>query len=448
MASLLESMRKIVSERRSQIRVLPQPDPRDTMTVAKPGHTLIDMLQDEIEAGSMVNLSELDSFRTLSSDRETQYQVYDDLVKDSVVSAVLEIYADEATQYDTEGRVIWAESDDPDVAKFVNNLLEKLHIQDNAWNHIYSLCLYGDLYFETFNNVSVDKTKKELLTEPLKTATNVVVQKHQKGSILEEYIEQVANPVALYDLTQRGKTIGFLRIPNEIVQMGLNKYFNTNQMNQMSQQIEILDPKRFIHMSLTATANRYPETISLSNGKDPGITVTVNRGKSILQDVYPAYQELKLMKDSLLLNRVTRSSIIRMLQVEVGDMPKNQVTQLLKRLKDKIEQKNLMDKNEGNFKSQASPGPVENIIYSTTKDGKGEVKMSNIGGDVNVSSIVDMQPFEDGFYGKLRVPKAIIGANMERKSGFLMVALFQKWILYLQEQLKEFNKLILKELKH
>lgn len=420
MASLLENLKNAIFERRSSIRILPKPDPRDNTQIAKSGHSLIDLLNDEIEAGSIVNLSELEEFRTLSTDREEQFRVYDVLVQDSEVSAILEIYADEATQYDTEGRIIWAESDDTDVAKFVNGLLDKLHIPENAWSHIYALCLYGEVYLETFNNVSINKNKKELLTEPLKKQnTKIQAQKDKPGTILEEYIEQVANPAPIYDLTQRGKTIGYIRLPEDKSNsVGLNSYFNSNAFKQADSDIEILEPTRFVHILLAQNNNRFPESITLveeskANGDGSPITLSIARGKSILQDVYKAYQELKLMKDSLLLNRVTRSSIIRMLQVEVGDMPKNQVTQLLKRLKDKIEQKNLMDKNEGKFKSQAMPGPVENIIYSTTKDGKGEVKMSNIGGDVNISSIVDLQPFENAFYGKLRVPKALVGANME-----------------------------------
>lgn len=422
MASLLESLKSMISEKRSSIRIMPKPDPRDNTLIAKPGNSLIDILNDEIEAGSTINLSQLENFRTLSNDREEQFKVYDELIQDSEVSAILEIYADEATQYDTEGRIIWAESDDTDVAKFVNNLLDKLHIPENAWSHIYSLCLYGEVYLETFNNISINKNKKELLTEPLKNQNSKIqVQKDKPGTILEEYVEQVANPAPIYDLTQRGKTIGYIRLPQDDMQqtVGLSSYFNSDAFKNADSDVDILEPTRFIHILLPENSNRFPETITLvedskvagSNGSK--INLSVARGKSILQDVYKAYQELKLMKDSLLLNRVTRSSIIRMLQVEVGDMPKNQVTQLLKRLKDKIEQKNLMDKNEGKFKSQAAPGPVENIIYSTTKQGKGEVKMSNIGGDVNVSSIVDLEPFENAFYGKLRVPKALIGANME-----------------------------------
>lgn len=423
MASLLENVKKMITERRSAIRIMPKPDPRDNTQIAKPGYSLIDILNDEIEAGSTINLSQLEEFRTLSTNREEQFKVYDELIQDSEVSAILEIYADEATQYDTEGRIIWAESDDTDVAKFVNKLLDKLHIQENAWSHIYALCLYGEVYLETFNNVSINKNKKELLTEPLKNQNSKIqVQKDKPGTILEEYIEQVANPAPIYDLTQRGKTIGYIRLPEDQTQsLGLNSYFNSNSFKQADSDVDILEPTRFIHILLSENTNRFPESITLvedskvngTESEPTSINLNIARGKSILQDVYKAYQELKLMKDSLLLNRVTRSSIIRMLQVEVGDMPKNQVTQLLKRLKDKIEQKNLMDKNEGKFKSQASPGPVENIIYSTTKNGKGDVKMSNIGGDVNVSSIVDLEPFENAFYGKLRVPKALIGANME-----------------------------------
>ena len=86
---------------------------------------------------------------------------------------------------------------------------------------------------------------------------------------------------------------------------------------------------------------------------------------------------------------------------------------MLKRLKDKIEQKNLMDKVAGSFSSQAAPGPADNIIYSTTTDGKGAITMNDLGENLNVSAIADIEPFENEFYGKVRVSKAILGANME-----------------------------------
>ena len=120
-----------------------------------------------------------------------------------------------------------------------------------------------------------------------------------------------------------------------------------------------------------------------------------------------------MMKDSLLLNRINRSSRVRIIQVEVGDLPKNEKSLMLKRLKDKIEQKNLMDKQQGKFTSMAAPGPQDNIIYTTMTNGKGQVTMSDLGENLNVTATADLEPFQSSFYGKLRVSKAALGADMD-----------------------------------
>ena len=125
---------------------------------------------------------------------------------------------------------------------------------------------------------------------------------------------------------------------------------------------------------------------------------TVRRGKSILHDIYKTYQELKLMEDSLLLNRVTRSSIIRLLQVEVGDMPRSQVANVLRRLKQMMEQRNMMDKDQGTYRSQSGPGPIDNILYVPTYNGKGQISSTSIGGDVDVKSIADLDYFSKDVY--------------------------------------------------
>lgn len=339
---------------------------------------------------------------------------------DAVVAAALEMYADDATQYDSEGRIIWVESDNDDVAKFGNRLIEVLGIESNAWSHIYSLCLYGDLYLETFQNVSINDRKPDLLLEPLQSTGNTYLQRKITGSIMEEYIEPVSNPANIYDLQRRGKTVGYIEIPrleedyNNLQGMTFSQ---TSAEMQFGNEVNILNPNKYIHICLSPDTDRYPEMLSLTSNKQGEdqlkLKLKVKRGKSILQDVYKIYQELKLMEDSLLLNRITRSSIIRLLQVEVGDMPKSQVTQLIKRLKDKIEQKNIMDKNEGKFKSQAAPGPIENIIYTPKHDGKGEITMSNIGGDIDVKSIADIDYFSNKFFGGIKIPKAFLGMDMD-----------------------------------
>ena len=403
---------KRLLENVSSIRTLPRPDVEDQIPIAKKGNTLPDMLQNDINVTSVLSMAELDTFRTLSRNRESLYKTFDEMMQDSVVSTVIEIYADEACQYNEDGKIIWAESDDKDVSKYVNDLLEKLRIENNCWDHIYQLVYLGDLYLETFDNLyPTNSHKSDILTEPYRGGGNIQLQNRPDALQKEYYIEQVDNPANIYDITYRGKTEGFIKIPEDEMEMGLTKYLR--KLNKDKDKIKILDPTKYVHICLKNSKDRYPETLILETKDGNQVEFKIKQGRSILEDVYKAYQDLKLMKDSLLLNRINRSSRVRVLQVEVGDVPKNEKALMLKRLKDKIEQKNLMDKTAGAFRSQAAPGPADNIIYSTTTDGKGAITMNDLGENLNVSAIADIEPFENEFYGKVRVSKAILGANME-----------------------------------
>lgn len=394
-------------EDRIRIRVKPNSNAEDGIQNVRDGKTLLDKLADTLESGSTINLSELDGFRRLSNERDIQYRVYDEMREDSIISAALEMYADDATQYNRDGSIIWVDSDESEIAAFGNRLIDNLNLNRDAWQHIYTLCLYGDLYLETFRDDPKEDTDERITKMG---SNNLYI--NPKGYILEEYVEAYDNPCELYDILEKGKTAGYIRVPmdkdndNEI---GTMIYKDLELETKQT----VYKPDKFIHVSLFDGINRYPEKITIQTDNQSSYTYKVKRGKSILHDIYKIYQELKLMEDSLLLNRVTRSSIIRILQVEVGDSTKSQISNILKRLKQMMEQRNMLDKDKGTFKSQASPGPIDNIIYVPTRNGKGAVSASNIGGDVDVRSIVDLDYFKNKLYGGLKIPKQFLGDDME-----------------------------------
>lgn len=110
----------------------------------------------------------------------------------------------------------------------------------------------------------------------------------------------------------------------------------------------------------------------------------------------------------MLLNRITKSSITRVINVEIGDMPKEDVRGYLAGIKQLIEQKSAID--TGNSMSDyTNPGPIENNIYVPTHNGQGTITADQIGGDVNVGQLPDIDYFTNKYYGALRVPKQYFG---------------------------------------
>lgn len=110
----------------------------------------------------------------------------------------------------------------------------------------------------------------------------------------------------------------------------------------------------------------------------------------------------------MLLNRITKSAIVRLINVEVGDMPKEMVGPHLQGIKSLMEQKASL--NAGNSMSEyTNPGPIENNIYVPTYNGRGAITADQIGGDVNIGQLPDIDYFQNKFFGAMRVPKQYFG---------------------------------------
>ena len=344
------------------------------------------------------------AFRELSQNRNEQYDVFDEMEKDATISAALKMYADDATQYNLDGDVIWVESDDPNIAKFGNRLLDKLGIQRNAWTHIYNLVKYGDLYLETF----YDDEEVGMKSKIVDGTTNVL--QHKAGARIEEYVEMVDDAASIFDLRKKGKVAGFIRLEGQNPQQtNYTRAFSTNLSGTAQQ---ILPSDKFIHISLGEASTRCPETFDIEYTDENGDIIInsfkVSKGKSMLEDAFKSFRELKLMEDSILLNRVTRSSITRILQIEVGDMPKTQVREKLRQIKQMIEQRSFLDKDKGELNNMASPGPVDNVIYVPTRNGNGAITSTTLGGDVDPKSLADIEYYKQKLAGGLGIPLAFL----------------------------------------
>ena len=398
------------------IRVKGKPDNLNLPNTAGTPNDLVNIVRDIDKNNALVgNLADLQEFRELSSDAETRYRIYDEMETDSVISSALDMYADDATQYDVEGRVIWAEAEDSDVQAFANYLIDIFQLNKTAWDDIRSLVKYGDLFLETFRDDETGDDTEPYETQEVNGASNLKMYVPKIGSELEKYIQRVENPAVIYELQRKGKTVGFVKTKENDTN-SLEPHYSY-QVIQVSNEDVLLPSDKYIHITLP-NSERFSQKMDIDitndeTGDTKVVQYKINRGKSILHDLYKSYKELRLMEDALLLNRVTRSSIIRILQIEMGDMPKSQAREVLKRFKTIIEQKNYMDKNDGTYSSQANPGPIDNCIYVPTYNGKGAISMSNLGGDVDIKSIVDLDYFREKLAGGLKIPLSYISGTAQ-----------------------------------
>lgn len=383
---------------------------------------------------SLTDLSALQNFTSVTQTRENIYSIIDSMAEDTTIASVLETYAEDVCEPNDQGQIIWCESSDDNVAKMVTYLLDTMNVDKNAYNWAFSLIKYGDLYLRLFRDsdykdeiFNIDEIeKRQQLNESCKNVLNdntlnedVILKVYDKNDHYTHYIERIPNPGEMFELTKHGKTMGYIKT-NSIISPanystdGYNADFYQYNIKKNSNDVQIFQATDFVHAALEDNTGRSPEEVTLFttdvdyDSNENGYTYTVRRGQSLLSNVFKTWRELSLLKNSVLLNRLTRSSIIRLIQVEVGDMSKNQVQATLSRLKSMVEQKSALRTNE-KMTEYTNPGPVENNIYIPTHGGQGAITTAEMGGDIDVKGLVDLDYWYNDLFGGLRVPKQYFG---------------------------------------
>lgn len=385
------------------------------------------LFQNIVTAGtaSVIDISQIQSFSHISQNRDTVYALLDTMSEDATIAAILEIYAEDATETNDNGQIVWCESSDSEVAKFVTFLLDTMNVDKHIYKWVYSLCKYGDLYLRLFKNSEVEdalldeadvKGKNRLVEAlekvPAELKEDINLKVYDKRDKFVHYLEMVPNPAEVFELTKFGKSYAYIQATISANQQKQSSMAGTSYYKYKFKKndIDIYDPTMFVHACLEDNSSRTPEEVSIFrddasfNSNSNGYSYTVRRGQSLLYNVFKIWRELTLLENSLLLNRITKSSIIRVIGVEVGDMPKEQIGPHLQGVKQLIEQKAAI--NTGNSLNEyTNPGPMENNIYVPTHAGIGAITTTQVGGDVDVRGISDIEYFKDKFWGATRIPK-------------------------------------------
>lgn len=403
------------------------------------------LIDEIIEAGinGGLDTSAIENFTSLSNSREQIYQIIDSMAADSSVASVIKIIAEEATEMNDQGHIIWCESQDPKISLFINYLLNVMNADKNIFSWVYNLIKYGDVYLRLFRESDYDDKlfKKDNIDNTLVARTtlnesvnnsldeSINLNVHKANDKYSHYVEMINDPSTIYELVKFGRTYGYIETPNEENKIDfLSSTFGTNGSNTFgnfrmkSADVNIYQADDFVHACLEDNFTRFPEKVELFvtdedyKNNTNSQAYTVRRGKSMLIDAYKIWREKSLLENSILLNRITKSSIVRNIQVEVGDMPKAQVQSTLRRVKELFEQKSALKVGES-MSEYNNPGPIENNIFTATHNGQGAITINAIGGDIDVKNLADLDAWIVKFYAAFGIPKAYLGYT-EDGAGF------------------------------
>lgn len=438
-------------------RIKPAPMPKPEIGIDLENQLVYDF--NSIDS-SRIDAASINSLTQVSQRRDDLYTLIDSMSEDTMLAAALEIYVEDVTEKNENGRIVWAESDDPLIQKYVTYLLDSLNVDKNIYKWAYCLCKYGDVYLRLFKEADVEdpifKNKdKQRLDESIK------IRLAGEDEKFVFYTEMVPNPAQIFELVRFGKTAGYIETPLNYTGASYQTQWDTNFLANdqylhytfKQKDVTIYPAIYFVHGSLEDDITRAPEEVSLilddpdedknkeyidpntgerkidysayssgsnsSSGSGTGaISYSVKRGQSVLYDVFKTWRQLSLLENSILLNRLTKSSITRIVNVEVGDMPKEKVQDVMHRVKQTIEQKSAINAAVS-MQEYTNAGPYENNVYMPSYNGKGQISTTLIGGDTdtNVNGLGDIDYFKTKLYSGLKIPKQYLG-DTDDATGF------------------------------
>ena len=406
---------------------------------------------------STLDTTDLENFLSVAQNRESYYQILDSMKDDNIVKSIIEAYAENATESNEGGDKVWVESEDENTAKYVTYLLKALQVNKNIYAWVSSLITYGDVYIKLFRQSEYEDDlfdneeieAKQKLNEAKAGNTQALVEKahkedanaseetndseekeqlneglnivfHPANDHFTNYVEMVSNPGEMFELTKFGKTMGYIKAPYNVYNTKLSTdrqdalWLNQLQYNVSKGDVTLYQATEYVHGVMENGDNRVEETVNIyqddkaKDNNENAKAYNVKRGRSMLYDWYKTWREMSLLEDAIILNRLTKSSLVRIVQIEVGDMPKDMISSHLQSIKSMMEQKGSLD--TGNkYNEYTNPAPIENNIYVPTHEGKGNISVANVGGEYDPKQLTDLEYFRDKFFGSTGIPKQFFG---------------------------------------
>jgi hypothetical protein len=340
-----------------------------------------------------VELTNLNDFLEVSesTDRRSRLMEYDRLENIPEIVRALDIFADEITTPDIEGKVFDVVTESQKVKEEVEWLFnQNLEIDtEDLWAWTRNLCKNGDIFLEAIINADHPELGILKLNElPPETIYRIETV---RGRLLE-FQQSYAGPdyqAVLNGIQQNNQTkdeVG-AAYPNFSPVTTTGTAVNPMTTNKLASQIIRFMPEQIIHMR-TGQKRRgfYPY------------------GVSILYAARRIAQLLKLMEDAMLLNRVSRSPERRVFYIDIGTLPPHKGEMVLNRIKDKIKKRKMYNSATGQIDERWSPFSIDEDFFLPVRP-ESNTRIETLPGAQNLSEIDDCKYFREKMMVALNLPK-------------------------------------------
>ena len=232
--------------------------------------------------------------------RKNLYMDYEAMDADARLSSALDIYSDEASTRNEFGEIIHIDTEDENIKNALENLFyDILNIEFNLWPWVRILVKYGDLFLK------LDITEKIGITN--------------------------AYPLSCYAIQRLdgdNGDVSFKYDPSLSLQMA------------PSYKIKTFQDYEIVHFRLLSDFNLIPY------------------GKSILENGRRTWKRITLLEDAMLLARIMRAPERRVIKVDVGNIPPNEVAAHMNLVINNMKKVPYMDPETGEYNMRFNLMPI------------------------------------------------------------------------------------------
>ena len=297
------------------------------------------------------------NYQTLRIQLYTDYEAMD---TESIIASALDIIADESTLKNEMGEILQIRSADENIQRILYNLFyDILNIEFNLWLWTRNMCKYGDFYLHM--------------------------------EIAEKFGIYSVIPLSVYDMVREEgqdpnnpSAVTFKIDPMVIASGGVS-----NRVKDRDGKIKF-ENYEIAHFRLLTDANYLPY------------------GRSFIEPARKTYKQYVLMKDAMLLHRVTRAPEKRVFTIDVGNIPPNEVDAYMQRLMQKMKKTPYIDGQTGEYNLRYNLMNMMEDFYLPTRGDRAATKIDTIKG-LEYNAIDDVVFLRDEMLAALKVPKAFFG---------------------------------------
>jgi hypothetical protein len=297
------------------------------------------------------------NYQTLRIQLYTDYEAMD---TESIIASALDIIADESTLKNETGEVLQIRSSDENTQRILYNLFyDVLNVEFNLWLWIRNMCKYGDFYLHL--------------------------------EIAEQFGIYSAMPLSVYDMVreegndpQNPSKVTFRIDPSVIAAGGIN-----NRLKDKDGKIQF-ENYEIAHFRLLTDANYLPY------------------GRSYIEPARKTYKQYVLMKDAMLLHRITRAPEKRVFSINVGNIPPHEVDGYMSKLVQKMKKTPYMDPQTGEYNLKYNMQNLMEDFYIPVRGNDTATKIDTIKG-LEYNAIEDVAFLRDEMLAALKIPKAYFG---------------------------------------